>query len=230
MELKKVLHSFRYAVDGIIYSVKTQRNMRIHYFVALLVLLLGFIVRLSNLELALLFLAVSLVITLELINTAIEATIDLITEKYHPLAKIAKNVAAGAVLVSSINAIAIGYVLFYDKFELVTANIIFSIRELPLYLYVSLIGILLLLIIIMKAVFYDMKSKVGLPSGQTAIAFAFVVAVLFISENLFLAMCSLAIGLMIAQNRLSHNSHSLFEVMVGATLGLLFALIGFSVL
>ncbi|QNO13553.1 diacylglycerol kinase [Alkalicella caledoniensis] len=229
MELKKVLHSFRYAVDGIIYSVKTQRNMRIHYFVALVVLLLGFIVRLSSLELAVLFFTVSLVISLELINTAVEATIDLITDKYHPLAKIAKNVAAGAVLVGSINAIAVGYVLFHDKFELITENILLSIRGLPMYLYVSIIGILMLLIIIIKAVFYDIKSKVGLPSGQTAVAFAFGVAVLFISENLFLTMCSFAISLMIAQNRLSHNSHSFFEVMVGAILGTLFALVLFSV-
>ncbi|SES66845.1 diacylglycerol kinase [Anaerobranca gottschalkii] len=229
MEIKKVLHSFIYAVDGIIYSVKTQRNMRIHYAVALLVLTMGFVVRLSKIELAVLFFTVSLVIAMELINTAIEATIDLITDKYHPLAKIAKNVAAGAVLVSSINAVAVGYVLFFDKFDKLTFTIITSIQEVPLYLYNSLVGILLLLIIVFKTFISDFKN-LGLPSGQTTVAFAFVVAVLFLSENLFLTMCSIAIALMIAQNRMNNNRHSLIEVLLGAVLGILFGIIGFVVL
>lgn len=230
MEIKKVLHSFRYAVEGIIYSVKTQRNMRIHYFVALVVLIMGFMVRLSTIELAVLFFTVSLVISMELVNTAIESAIDLITDKYHPLAKIAKNVAAGAVLVSSINAIAVGYVLFFDKFDLLTFTIIRSIQEVPIYLYIALVGVLLLLIIILKTIMYDFKKNKGLPSGQTTVAFAFVIAVLFLSQNLFLTMCSVAIALMVAQNRMSNNRHSLIEVLLGAVLGILFSIIGFMVL
>lgn len=204
--------------------------MRIHYLVALLVLTMGFVVRLSAIELAVLFFTVSLVISMELVNTAIEATIDLITDKYHPLAKIAKNVAAGAVLVSSINAVAVGYVLFFDKFELVTFNIIQSIQYVPLYLYVSLVGILLLLIVIFKTIMTDLTHSKGLPSGQTTVAFAFVIAVLFLSQNLFLTLCSVAIALMVAQNRMSYNRHSLLEVLLGAGLGLLFGIIGFLVL
>ena len=204
--------------------------MRIHYFVALVVLLMGFVVRLTKVELAVLFFTVSLVISMELVNTAIESAIDLITDKYHPLAKIAKNVAAGAVLVSSINAVAVGYVLFFDKFDLLTFTIIRTIQDVPIYLYVSLVGVLLLLIIILKTMMYDLKHTKGLPSGQTTTAFAFVIAVLFLSQNLFLTLCSVAIALMIAQNRMSNNRHSLIEVLLGAGLGLLFGIIGFSVL
>lgn len=230
MEIKKVLHSFIYAVEGIIYSVKTQRNMRIHYFVALVVLLMGFVVRLSTIELAVLFFTVSLVISMELINTAIESTIDLITDKYHPLAKIAKNVAAGAVLISSVNAVAVGYVLFFDKFDLLTFLIIRTIQDIPTYLYISLLGVLLLLIIILKTTMYDLKATKGLPSGQTTLAFSFVIAVLFLSQNLFLTLCSIAIALMIGQNRMSNNRHSFIEVLLGAGLGLLFGIIGFSLI
>jgi diacylglycerol kinase (ATP) len=204
--------------------------MRIHYAIALLVLILGFVVRLTKLELAVLFFTVSLVIAMELVNTAIEATIDLITDKYHPLAKIAKNVAAGAVLISSINAVAVGYVLFFDKFDRFTFTIINSIQEVPLYLYNSLVGVLLLLIIVFKTVMSDLKKTQGLPSGQTTVAFAFVMAVLFLSENLFLTMCSIAIALMVAQNRMNNNRHSLIEVILGAVLGILFGIIGFVVL
>lgn len=204
--------------------------MRIHYFVALVVLTMGLVVRLSTIELAILFFTVSLVISMELMNTAIESAIDLITDKYHPLAKVAKNVAAGAVLVSSVNAIAVGYVLFFDKFDLLTFTIIRSIQEVPIYLYISLVGVLLLLIIVLKTIMYDLKQSKGLPSGQTTVAFAFVIAVLFLSQNLFLTMCSIAIALMVAQNRMSNSRHSLIEVLLGAMLGILFSIIGFMVL
>ncbi len=204
--------------------------MRIHYFVALFVLVVGFIVRLTHLELAVLFFTVSLVISLELVNTAVEATIDLITDKYHPLAKIAKNVAAGAVLIASINAVAVGYVLFFDKFDLITENLITSIQDVPIYLYVSLIGILFIIIILIKARMYDLVSLKGMPSGQAAVAFAFTVSVLFISQNLFLTVCSIAIALMVAQNRYTNHTHSLYEILAGAAIGILIGLIGFRVL
>src|SRR4051812_16292758 len=101
MWVAKLLKSFRYAIEGLKYAVVTQRNMRIHFITALVVLLLSLCLSLSKLEVLLLFVSITLVLFAELINTSIEAVVDMVTEEYHPLAKIAKDVAAGAVFLTA---------------------------------------------------------------------------------------------------------------------------------
>ncbi len=115
MKVRKLLDSFNYAKEGIIYTLMTQPNMRAHFTMAVVVLLLGLFLRISRLEFLVLIFTISLVVISEMINTAIEAIVDLITDQYHELAKIAKNVAAGAVLIASLNAIFVGYIIFFDK-------------------------------------------------------------------------------------------------------------------
>ena len=113
--MKKLLNSFKYAFQGILYSFNTQRNIRIHFCIAIIILILGTYLHLSNIEWSLILLTISIVVTGEMINTAIEKTIDLVTEEYKILAKIAKDVAAGAVLISSMISIIIGILIFYEK-------------------------------------------------------------------------------------------------------------------
>lgn len=120
---KTLFESFSYAISGIAYSFKTQRNMRIHFIMASIVILMGIFLKLSPLEMALVFVTISLVIIAEMINTSIEATIDLFTRDYHPLAKIGKNVAAGAVLIAAINAVIVGYIIFYAKIARLFFNV-----------------------------------------------------------------------------------------------------------
>lgn len=104
--------SFRYAMNGIIYAFKTERHIMIHSFAAGIVMLLGFYFHVSKVEWLVLFLTIAMVITLEMVNTAIEKVVDLVTEEYHPLAKYAKDIAAGAVLIASIFAVVIGSIIF----------------------------------------------------------------------------------------------------------------------
>ncbi len=115
MNISKLLSSFNYAIDGIVYVLKTQRNMKIHVLVAIIVILLGLFLNVSKLELLVLIATIALVIITEMINTSIESTINLITSEYHELAKIAKNVAAGAVLIAAINAAVVGYIIFFHR-------------------------------------------------------------------------------------------------------------------
>src|SRR5919198_4149535 len=96
---KNPVDSFRFALNGILLSFRTQRHLRIHFVAAVLVLIAGFVWRLSRAELLALVFAIAGVIVAELFNTAIEAAVDLVTTDYHPLAKVAKDVSAGAVLV-----------------------------------------------------------------------------------------------------------------------------------
>ncbi|MHA0855800.1 diacylglycerol kinase family protein [Paenibacillus sp. CMAA1364] len=105
--------SFSYAVDGIIYAWRTQRNIRIHGVAAVIVLLLASLFALSPMRWLFLLLAITLVIAAELFNTAIEAVVDLVSIDHHPLAKVAKDTAAGAVFITAVFAVVVGIVVFY---------------------------------------------------------------------------------------------------------------------
>lgn len=102
------LRSFQHAFAGLWQALGTQRNARIHLAIAIIVLFLGLALRLNTTSWAIIALAMGLVFLAELFNTALEATIDLVVEEYHPQAKLAKDVAAGAVLVSAMVAVVVG--------------------------------------------------------------------------------------------------------------------------
>ena len=110
-----LLHSFAYAFDGVLSALKTERNLVIHFAVAALVTALAFVLRCSATEWYILIILFGLVITAELVNTAIETVINLVSPEYHPLAKLAKDTAAGAVLVMAVAAAVIGMIIFVPK-------------------------------------------------------------------------------------------------------------------
>ena len=107
--------SFGYAFEGIFTGIRKERNMKIHCFVMICVIGAGCLFRISVLEWCVCFILFGLILSLELVNTAVEAVVDLVTEERKPLAKIAKDTAAGAVLVAAIMAAAAGLVIFIPK-------------------------------------------------------------------------------------------------------------------
>ncbi len=113
--LKRLINSFSYAVDGLKYAFKYEQNLIVHIIVTILVIVLGIIFHISAYEWAMCAFAIGLVIATELINTSIEATIDLVSPEYNKLAKIAKDTAAAAVLVFALTAIIVGLVIFLPK-------------------------------------------------------------------------------------------------------------------
>ncbi len=110
--MKAFLRSFRYAFAGIGYVLRTQRNARVHLTIIVLVIAAGFFFRVSAVEWAILALAMGMVFSAEMINTVAELAVDLLTQHYHPMAKVAKDVGAGAVLVAAIAAVAVGVAIF----------------------------------------------------------------------------------------------------------------------
>ncbi len=106
--------SFTWAFAGIVYAIRTQRNMQLHIAAVAIVLILGLALNLSRLEFVAVIAAISLVLVAEMFNTAIEAAVDAVVTDYHPLIKVAKDVAAGAVLIAAVNAIATAYLVFYS--------------------------------------------------------------------------------------------------------------------
>jgi undecaprenol kinase len=111
---RKLFSSFIFAFSGIVTTFKSEQNFRIHSMVSVIVIGLAVALDFSNERFIILLIVIGLVLSLELVNTAIENTVDLITKEYHPLAKKAKDAAAGAVLVFSIFAVIIGILLFIE--------------------------------------------------------------------------------------------------------------------
>ncbi len=113
--LKRFINSFKYSIEGIIYAFKKEQNMTVHVIVCITVIALGILLKISYFEWLICFILFGLVIATELINTSIEALVDLVSPKYHPLAKIAKDTAAGAVLVFALVALISGIMIFLPK-------------------------------------------------------------------------------------------------------------------
>jgi diacylglycerol kinase len=122
-EWNKFIASFGYALSGLWYALRTQRNARVHMFIGTCAIVLGGVLRISAVEFAMVFVAISGVFIAEMFNTVIEICIDFVSPDYHPLAKIAKDVAAGAVLLNAILSIIIGLFVFGPHLWLFIAHL-----------------------------------------------------------------------------------------------------------
>ena len=112
---KNFIDAWKKAFSGILYAVKTQRNIKVQLCIAVVVIICAIVFKLNITECMFLTFATMLVIITEVINTAIEEAVNLTTEKFHPIAKIAKDVAAGAVVLSALNAVIIAIFIFVSK-------------------------------------------------------------------------------------------------------------------
>ncbi len=115
MKNKKLINSFKYAFKGIVSSIKSERNMKIHFTMMILVIIAGILLNISMWEWITCFILFGLVISLEMVNTAIETVVDIVSPKYNFQAGQAKDIAAGAVLVNAIAAVIVGLLIFLPK-------------------------------------------------------------------------------------------------------------------
>ncbi|SCN21795.1 Undecaprenol kinase [Clostridium sp. N3C] len=230
MKIKKLVDSFNYAIEGIIYAVRTQRNMRIHMAVALCVLTACFFYDLNKMELLIIAITITMVIAAELINTAIESAIDATTNYYHPLAKIAKNTAAGAVLVTAINAVIVGYIIFWDKLTVITFVVINKIKQSNPYMILLVLVIVCIATIVVKAIYGEgTPLRGGMPSGHSTISFSIATIIALITEEPLCIMLSYLLAFIVAQSRVDSETHSILEVTVGALFGTLLTLFIFRI-
>jgi diacylglycerol kinase (ATP) len=227
-----VLQSFNFAFEGIIHVLRTQRNMRIHFMIAAGVLIGALIVGVSRLELVILLMAISFVLIAEMINSALEAGIDVATTSFDPLAKLAKDIAAGAVLIATVNALAVGYLVFVDRIKDPSSRAIDRLRDAPTE--ITLVALVLTVILVIGAKAYTGRGRPlrgGLPSGHSAIAFAGWMASTYIlgdSTHWFLiSTLTFIMALLVAQTRIEAGIHSFVEVLSGGVLGALVTLVLF---
>ena len=225
MKIKKTLESFNNAITGIIDTVRTERNMKIHLIAALGVLIVSFFFDITKYEFLILAVTITMVITAELINTAVEATIDMTTNYYHPLAKIAKNAAAGGVLIAAINALLVGYIIFWDKLSSFSFDLIKKVKNAEPYTIFIVLVIVCIATIIAKAIFGEgTPLKGGMPSGHSALGFSIATAISLITEEPICILLSFLLAFITAQSRVDSEVHSILEVIVGAIFGILLTL------
>ena len=225
---RTLLESFNFAVEGIVHVVRTQRNMRIHLLAAVIVLVAAIWVGVSKLELIALLLAIAFVFIAEMINSALEQAIDVATTSFDPLAKLAKDVAAGAVLIATVNAIAIGYLVFSSQIADRSSRLLDRLRDAPAE--VTLIALVVTVIIVIAAKAYTGRGRPlsgGLPSGHAAVAFAgWMAATLIVggSHRFLISSLTFIMALLVAQTRVEAGIHSALEVTYGGVLGALVTL------
>lgn len=230
MKVRKLIDSFNYAISGIIYAVRTQRNMRIHMIAALLVLTACFFYDLKKVEILILTITITMVIVAEMFNTAIECAIDVAANYYHPLAKIAKNTAAGAVLITAINAVVVGYILFWDRLSIISLVVIRKIKQSDPYMIFLILIIVLIATLVVKAVFGEgTPLRGGMPSGHSAIAFSLATTIALISQDPLAILLSYLLAVIVAQSRVDSHIHSILEVLAGAAFGTLLTILLFKI-
>jgi diacylglycerol kinase (ATP) len=228
---RTLLESFNFAVEGIIHVLRTQRNMRIHMLAAVIVLVAALATSVTKLELIALLLAIAFVFIAEMFNSALEQAIDVSTTSFDPLAKLAKDIAAGAVLIATLNAIAVGYLVFSGQVADRSARLLDRLRDAPAQL--TLIALVVTVILVIAAKAYTGRGRPlsgGLPSGHAAVAFAgWMAATLVIgdSHRFLISTLTLIMALLVAQTRVESGIHSALEVTYGGVLGALVTLVVF---
>ncbi|WP_040054081.1 diacylglycerol kinase [Candidatus Arthromitus sp. SFB-mouse] len=221
MKIKRIVDSFNNALEGMLYAVRTQMNMKIHLLIAFFIMSISLFYDITKIELIILSLTITLVVFAELVNTAIEIAIDATTNYYHPLAKIAKNISAGAVLLTALNATFIGYLIFWDKISNFSFTVINKIKQSNPYMVFMILLMVVIFTVIAKAIYGEgTPLRGGMPSGHSTISFSIATIISFITNEPIIVGLSFIMAIIVAQSRVDTGVHSLNEVIVGAILGI----------
>lgn len=220
---KTALSGFKYAQEGILHCFRSQQHMRYHFYVLAMVLLSGLFLNLDNRDMLVLLFAITLVIVSEMFNTVVEVIVDMITVSYLPSAKLAKDVAAGAVLVAAMNAVIAGVLIFFGQKRLTQIQSQMHQNLPPDITKVVVIGIVsLALIVIISKLITNTGTPLqgGIISGHSAIGFLLAMTIYFSADNLAIAFLAILLAVLVAQSRVEAGFHTLREVIIGAVLAI----------
>jgi diacylglycerol kinase (ATP) len=196
--------------------------------------LLAVLLKCSALEFLIILFAIMLVLMAEMFNTAIEAAVDLACgEERSPLAKIAKDVSAGAVFLGAVNAIAVGYVILVRKlvvFDL-EAQVLAPALEMPVTVAPVCMFLSVMATIVLKAFAGKKKGGkvLGMPSAHSAVAFAAAGCIGFLSKSAPITAIAVLLAILLAQSRVEASAASILQVVLGASIGLFMAIFVFQV-
>jgi diacylglycerol kinase (ATP) len=227
-KVDSILTPFRVALSGVALTFRTQRHMRFHVYVVILVMLVAMLANFELRQVLILLFTVSLVLIAEMFNSAIEATVDLIQPNYHPLAKTAKDIAAGAVLITTIVALVVGALLIIGetRWELMKASLT-SEGFAPAFPLRFAIGALMLFFIVVIGKGLGKRGQVlkgGLVSGHAAYAAFLATGIMVLTDQPLVSAIAVILAAIVAQSRWEAKIHSVFELALGALAGTLVGL------
>jgi diacylglycerol kinase (ATP) len=224
----RFIDSVNCAIEGIIHAARTQKHMRYHFLASLLLLLAVLFLKVSALEFTLLTISVCFVLFAEMVNTSLEAIVDLISPDYHPLAKIAKDVAAGGVLVAAIGAAVMGYLILSKYIFPVYREVLGVMGTSSEMGTVVALLVVVIVVVILKAVTgKGTPLEGGLPSGHAAVAFAIATIVTVNTQDPITSVLTITLAVMVSHSRLLLRYHTLREVFLGAVTGIAVTLVIF---
>jgi len=228
---QNLVESFNSAIEGFIYVFRTQRNMRLHFIIGLGAILMGLFLNFSYLELIILCLTIAFVLFAEMFNTALEHTIDIVKEDFHPLARIVKDISAGAVLLSAIAAIIVGYTLFATRLGVRLEDNIMKIQQSSWHITFIILIVILALVVLSKILLHSgTPLRGGMPSGHSAIAFSIWTILSLLYPKSIVVFLVFILAFLVARSRVRDNVHSFLEVFSGSALGILVTLLIFQLL
>ena len=233
MAKKDVLSPFKVALNGVVHTFRTQGHMRIHLYVTLIIILGALILNLRIKEVLVLLFMINLVLVSEMFNSAIEATVDLVSPKYHPLARFAKDISAGAVLITTLMALIVGLLtaLGEETWERIRLSLTSESLGVPVVPRIIL-GLFLVFIFTVIGKGIGKRGRVlqgGLVSGHSSIGFFLATTICFITDKILVASIAILLALLIAQSRYEARFHSLAELSLGAVLGILLSIMLFGI-
>jgi diacylglycerol kinase (ATP) len=231
MKKRKLSESFNVAIEGIIYTLKSQKNMRLHFLLAAGVVLLAVALNLEKIEIVLLLIAITIVLITEMFNTAVERVLDIVTPEFHPQTRIIKDIVAGCVLLAAVSSVIIGYLVF-SRFliDFSLERLLARVQYSPWHITFVSIFVVILAVILGKVLSKKGRPlRGGMPSGHAAVAFAIWTSIVLITRNELVSLLALIMAGIIAQSRLRRTIHTRWEVVAGSILGVLATLLCFQI-
>ncbi|MBI4843402.1 MAG: diacylglycerol kinase [Nitrospirae bacterium] len=221
MPLRKFIDSANDAINGILHAAKTQRHMRYHLFAAFLLLIFSLLLGISWTEFAVLVVLAIIVISTEMLNTALETITDILFKEYDTRAKIIKDTAAGAVLITALGAAVIGYIILFSPVKkMFHTGLTLAKYSGDNIAVISLVAVLIIVVLVKTFFGRGLPLKGGMPSGHAAVAFSIWTAVTFMTESFLPSLLIFLMAILIAQSRVTVGIHKPWEVILGALVGI----------
>ncbi len=220
MPLNAWIKSAGYAIEGVLHAAKTQRHLRYHFYAAFLVLFLSFVLGVSRMEFLVIAVSVILVLAAEMFNTAVEATVDIVCPQPSEKARIAKDVAAGAVFITSCGVAVVGMIILYPYIGKLFERGFQVAKHAGQDIALMSLVFVLISVVLLKAKFGKGHPLAGgMPSGHAALAFSVWVSITYLTGNFLVSAMAFAMAFAVARSRVKKKIHDPFEVLAGGALG-----------
>lgn len=218
---KNWFESLGCALDGVLYAFKTQRHVRVHYTIAVVMICISLLLDLTYIEFMLFALSVLVLLAAEMFNTAIEDLSNLVERRYNEKIKRVKDVSAGGVLISSFGVVIMGYLIITKYLAEPFTIVVGAVKaNYGLVVSVSLLLVLIAVVGLKTALGGRLGFSQSSPSGHSAIAFSIWTAVTLITQNILVSVLIFFMALMVSHSRLLIGSNTALNVFTGAISGI----------